>query len=98
MNIEGSNPGPVEDIVAFESNDSDPYSIIQFLQLPTITTRVKSRRGDPIIDYTKSIILSSSQYVEAAAKIRLSKEVATREKAAQKELREETKRRKDQRS
>jgi hypothetical protein len=60
VNVEGSDPGPAEDIVVFESNDFDPYSITQFLQLPTVTARVNSIWGDLIIDYTKSIILSSS--------------------------------------
>lgn len=59
-----------------------------------MTTRVNSTRKDPIIDYTKSIILSSSQYIEAFAHIRHYKGNAMREKVALKERREEIKQKK----
>jgi hypothetical protein len=92
INVDDNNSKATEEIAAFKSIEVDPYSITQFLQLPTVIARVNSSHGDPIIDYMKSIILSSSEYVEAVAHILRSKENATREKAAQRKLQEEMRR------
>jgi hypothetical protein len=94
VGVDESDPTTTSKIATFDSCESDPHSIMQFLQLPTVTTRVNSTRKDPIIDYTKSIILSSSQYIEASTHIRCCKENAMREKATPKERKEEIKRKK----
>lgn len=84
----------VSQITGFDYDDYDPQSIIQFLQLPTVTARVSIKQKDLIVDYTKAIVLSSPQYVEVTVHIKTYKENTTKEKASQRELREETKRRK----
>jgi hypothetical protein len=41
----------------------NPDSITTFLTLPTITVRIESKKKDPIINLSKSLILTSEQYI-----------------------------------
>jgi hypothetical protein len=70
----------VNKIIGFDYDDSNPQSIIQFLQLPTVTARVNTKRKDLIVDYTKAIVLSSPQYVEVTVHVKTYKENTTKER------------------
>ena len=82
------------DVAALDTEAPMPESITQFLQLPRFTPSASSHRRDPIVDFAKSVILTSSEYEEAAAIIITASEDATKEKQRQKQQREESKKRK----
>jgi hypothetical protein len=50
---------------------STPESITQFLTLPTITTRANPRRRltNPVVDFTKSVMLTSCVYLDAVQQV-----------------------------
>ena len=60
----------VEEIAAMDSNVENLESITTFLMLPTVAARAMSRRRDPTMDFTKSIILTSEAYVNALLEVR----------------------------
>jgi hypothetical protein len=41
----------------------DERSITKFLILPTISARVSNKKRDPIVDFSKSIMLTSDAYI-----------------------------------
>jgi hypothetical protein len=45
---------------------SEPQSLMKLLTLPTITTRIDSKEKDPIVNFAKSVILTSDQYISVA--------------------------------
>ena len=92
--VEDSDVGVDEDIAGLEPNDEEPSSITQFLQLPTVTARTSGKRKDPIIEFSKSIIITSCQYMEAAAAVKESKERDKKEKEQARLAREENRKRK----
>ena len=56
-----------EDIVRLEPNCTKPQSITSFLSLPTITQRSNPRRRtfDPIVNFSKSVLLTSKDYMNS---------------------------------
>ena len=95
VDADTSDPAIAEEAAGLDPTVSNPESITQFLTLPTITRRVPRRRlNDPIMDFTKSIILTSESYMNAVEKLQQKKEEATRAKERNRIEREETKRRK----
>ena len=74
------DPNLAEDIGATEPEVQLLESITRFLTLPSIAPRVSQRHQDPIMDFTKSIILTSDEYMEAVAELRQAKEDAAKEK------------------
>ena len=60
--------------------EGEPELITRFLTLPTITARASSRRRDPLLDFTKSKILTLEEYAAAVERLNDAKEVAAREK------------------
>ena len=84
---------PIDPNLAEDTGAADPKvqlleSITRFLTVPSIAPRVTQRHQDPIMDFTKSIILTSDKYIEVAAKLRQAKEDATKEKQRQQEEKE----------
>lgn len=85
-----------EEVAGLDPDVSQPESITQFLQLPTFAPRANSRRRDPIVDFAKSIILTSHAYEEAAVGVITAREAAAQQKEQQKQDREEARKRKAQ--
>ena len=59
VGVDPPEPTPREEIGGRDSEVQAPESITQFLQLPSFTPSVNSRRRDSIVDNTKSMILTS---------------------------------------
>ena len=90
-----SNPANAEEVVGLDPTISNPESITRFLTLPTITARAPRRRLiDPIVDFSKSVMLTSDSYVNAIEQLQEKKEEAARAKERYRIEREETKQRK----
>jgi hypothetical protein len=53
-----ADQGVAEDIAGLDPGIIEPESITRFLTLPTVTPRTKSKFRDPILDFTKSHILT----------------------------------------
>jgi hypothetical protein len=67
VDIDSFDPMLVEEAAGLDPTMSIPESITQFLTLPTITVRVnpQTRLTDPVVDFTKSSILTSDGYLNA---------------------------------
>ena len=83
-----------DDLIGLELDDVEENSITQFLTLPTITARSNPRRRDPILDFTKSIILISEDYISPTRSKREAKVLAAQEKERNKLEKEETRKQK----
>ena len=94
VGVDPSEEAVDSDVGTFDTEAPAAESITQFLQLPRFTPRATSRRRDPVVDFAKSVILTSVEYEEAAAGIIAAREDAAKEKERQKQQREETKKRK----
>ena len=95
VNANTSNPANAEEVVGLDPTINNPESITRFLTLPTITPRAPRRRLiDPIVDFSKSIMLTLDNYVSAVEQLQEKKEEAARAKERYRIEREETKRRK----
>ena len=55
-------------------------SIIWIQTLPTVTTRRNPRKRDPLVNFAKSIIMTSDQYMQVVEKLKTTHEEATLEK------------------
>ena len=73
-----------------EEMESPPY-FNTFLRLPQERPTPRKTRCEPLVDYTHSQILISSQYVETLEDIALKKEQIQQEKDARARVRELTK-------
>jgi hypothetical protein len=58
-------------------------SITQFLQFPSLAPRARYGRSDPMVDFARFVILTSTNYEEAAMDVRVTREHAILEKARQ---------------
>ena len=68
---DSEDPAVAEDVVRLDAEVPRPESITHFLTLPSVTERPNPRRRlDPIINFTKSVMLTSDQYVEAAEHVK----------------------------
>ena len=94
VRVDPTEPTPPEEIGGLDPEVHVPDSITQFLQLPSFTPRANSRQRDPIVDYTKSVILTSAEYEDAAIVVVNKRDRAIKEKERQKQEREELKKRK----
>ena len=89
---EDESPIPPTDCNIVEVNLSQPSS--QFMRLPHIQVPMASKvRSEPIIDYSHSQILTSTNHVDKLRKISEKKAMVEEEKAAKQKERELTKRR-----
>ena len=82
------------EIMSIDNVEGEPQSITRFLTLPTTTARASSRRRDPLLDFTKSIILTSDEYTAAVQRLNDAKELAAREKERLRTEKEESRLRK----
>jgi hypothetical protein len=59
-----------EEVAGLELGMSEPQSITTFFTLSTITARINSKNRIPILNFAKSIIITSYQYVQAAQQMK----------------------------
>lgn len=93
VDADPSLPEAASEVVGFEADAAGEGSITQFLSLPTVAARVNRRSKDPIMDFSKSIMLTSDQYINAAAQLKEAKAASAREKEQARLEKEEKKRR-----
>lgn len=93
VDADPSLPEAASEVVGFEADAAVEGSITQFLTLPTVAARVNRRSKDPIMDFSKSIMLTSEQYINAAAQLKEAKAASTRQKEQARLEKEEKKRR-----
>ena len=67
-------------VVGLEAEAAAMGSITQFLTLPTVATRVSRWSKDPIMDFSKSIMLTSDQYINATTQLKEARAKSTRQK------------------
>jgi hypothetical protein len=90
VNAESCDEGSVGEATDLERPLSEPQSLTKLLKLPTIIARIGSKKKDPIVNFAKSVILTSDQYISAAQEMRNSKEVVAKYKEQQKVERDES--------
>ena len=81
----------VHEIAAVDTNIKNPELIMTFLTLPAAAPRATSRRRDPIMDLTKSVMLTSDEYITAALEVRRTRLALATEKETNRQNREEVK-------
>ena len=69
-------------------------SITKFLILPTIAAKAISRSKDPIIDFSKSVMLTADNYFARVELLQVQRDSTIREKKRKQLEREETKKQK----
>jgi NhaP-type Na+/H+ or K+/H+ antiporter len=57
VDVDPLNPCADEELVGLEAQCDDVGSITLFLTLPTVAARASARMQDPIMDFSKSIIM-----------------------------------------
>jgi hypothetical protein len=83
-----------DEIAGMDNDGNEPESITRFLTLPTVTQWCNPRMKDPVVDFLKSVNLTSNQYIAVATQMQQEREEALREKERNKLEREETRKRK----
>ena len=78
VDTDPSNPATTEEMLGLEVDPDGIESITRFLTLPTVAQWVNARHCDPIMDFSKSIMLTSDQYISAAAHVQEAKAAAAR--------------------
>jgi hypothetical protein len=94
MDRDSTDPILDNKIASMENDGDEPKSITCFLTLPTIMQQCNPRTKDPTVDFLKSVILTSDQYIAAATQMQQTREEALREKERNKLEKEETRKRK----
>lgn len=89
------DPSAADEVVGVEEAADTVGSITQFLTLPTVSARVSTRSRDPIMNFSKFIMLMSEQYIEAAAKLKDAKAKAARQKEQTRVEKEERRKREE---
>ena len=72
-----------------DPNVENPESITKFLTLPPAMPRAMSRYRDSIMDFTKSVMLTSDEYVTTALEVRQTRLALVAEKEQNRQNREE---------
>jgi hypothetical protein len=80
--------------VGLDPEVSQLESITQFLTLPTITARTNPRKRDLLVNFAKSIILTSDQYIQAMEQLKTTREEAALEKERTRQEKVESRKRK----
>jgi hypothetical protein len=91
---DSADPTLDDEIIGMDNDDDEPKSITRFLTLPIVMQRCNPRTKDPVVDFSKSIILTSDQYVAATTQMQQTREEALREKERNKLEKKETHKRK----
>jgi hypothetical protein len=96
VDIDSSNARLVKEAAGLDSTITNPESITQFLTLPTITTRANPRRRstDPLVDFTKSVMLTVDVYLDVVQQLHERKNQTTIDKERRKTEKAKSKRRK----
>jgi flagellar biosynthesis GTPase FlhF len=89
--LDGSPVEADEEIGLLDPTVEEPESRTQFLQLPSVTARTSGRHRDPVMEFSKSIIITSAEYIEAAHAIKTARENDKKAKELAKQSREEMK-------
>ena len=84
----------VNEITAVDTDIENLKSITTFLTLPTAAPRATSRRCDPIMDFTKSVMLTSDEYATAVLEVRRTRLALVAEKEQNRQNRKEARKRK----
>ena len=101
--VQEPNPTSIHFFVDIEPCDRESYreaidvdhpnrdldSITTFLTLPTNTARIESKKKYPVINFSKSLILTSEQYITVVQEMKNSKEEAAKQRQNQRTEREE---------
>ena len=74
VNRDSVDPVLNDEITGLDNDGNEPESITCFLTLPTITQRCNPHTKDPIVDFSKSVILTSDQYIAATTQMQQSQE------------------------
>jgi hypothetical protein len=69
VDMESSDPILVDEISGLADDVKHAQSITRFLTLPIVTQRSNPRNRDPVVDFTKSVILTSDQYLAATTQL-----------------------------
>lgn len=94
MDRDSADQGMAEEIAGLDPGIGEAQSITRFLNLPTVTQRSKTKFRDPILDFTTSHILTSTEFTNAMQRWKDSRENAAKEKERKAAEKEETKKRK----
>jgi hypothetical protein len=94
VTIDDTDPNIDEEAAGLDPAISEPQSMTRFFTLPTVIARINPKRGDPIVNFAKSINLTSDQYVEAVHQMKCRKEEVAMAKERIREERVESKKRK----
>ena len=84
----------VEEIAMVDIDVENLESITTFMTLPAAAPCATSRQHDPIMDFTKSVMLTSDEYVTAALEVRRIRLALAAKKEQNRQNREEAKKRK----
>ena len=95
VDADPSNEATAAEVLGLEGDPDGVESITRFLTLPTVAQRVNARHRDPIMDFSKSIMLTSEQYISAAAHVQEAKASAARQKEIARQEKEERRKRKE---
>ena len=94
IDVDNENPYLRDEAAGLDPAIMEPQSLTRFLTLPTVTARINPKKRDPIVNFAKSVILTSNQYIEAAHQMRTRREEAATTKERNKEERVESRKRK----
>jgi hypothetical protein len=96
VDIESADPAVAQEAAGLDPIVSTPQSITHFLALPTITAKANPRRHcvDPVVDFMKSIMLTSDVYLDTVQQMQEKRNHLAMEKKRNWNEREELKRRK----
>ena len=95
VDADPSNEATAVEVLGFEGDPDGVESITRFLTVPIVAQRVNARHRDPIMDFNKSIMLTSEQYISAAAHVQEAKATAARQKEIAQQEKEERRKRKE---
>jgi hypothetical protein len=91
VNVDPTDP-EADDVGGLDREGTvGPHSVTQFLTLPTIAARATSRIRDPIVDFSKSIMLIADSYLAIVEYLQVQRDGAAREKERKWIEREESK-------
>ena len=79
VDADPSNPATTDEVLGLKADPDGVESITRFLTLPTVVPWVNARHRDPVMDFSKLIMLTSDQYISAAAHVQEVKAAAARQ-------------------
>ena len=94
VDVNHADPDVPDEMGSIDPDVEAVQSSTRFLTLPSLTRRVNRNPRDPMIDFTKSIMLTSDEYVTAVEAARQAKINATKEKERLREEKEQRKKKK----